>query len=283
MVAPTMSPEFVEAVDTSLHSLTINKIVFALLALVLCVVVRQIILRSIDRAFQVSRIEKSLHTFLRSLIQIALYAVTILVVADALDFPVTTLVAALSIAGLAITLAVQDSLSNLAGGILILSSKPFVVGDVIEALGVGGTVLDITLFYTKIATADEKIAFLPNRSLSSSQMTNHSAAGKRQLSVSITLPSSLKENAVRAALIDLAGADEKISLCDEARVFVLSRKPGLTEYALRACVKPTDYWAAYYSWAERAGSALKERFGDEAAAALAMQIITNPSIGDKAV
>ena len=130
----------------------LKTILFALLLLVICLVIKAILLKLLDRGLnRFSQVEKSLHTFIRSMANILLWFITLMVVADSLGINASSLLALVSILGLAVSLSVKDSLSNLAGGLTILGTKPFKVGDYVEIGETGGTVQEIGLVYTKLS------------------------------------------------------------------------------------------------------------------------------------
>lgn len=117
----------------------LKTILFALLLLVICLVIKAILLKLLDRGLnRFSQVEKSLHTFIRSMANILLWFITLMVVADSLGINASSLLALVSILGLAVSLSVKDSLSNLAGGLTILGTKPFKVGDYVEIGETGG-------------------------------------------------------------------------------------------------------------------------------------------------
>ena len=127
-------------------SLPFGPFFFAILLLVLCLVVKAILLKILDRSLdRLTHIERSLHTFIRSTANILLWFVTLMVVASSLGINASSLLALVSILGLAVSLAVKDSLSNLAGGLTILGTKPFKVGDYVQIDDIEGTVQDIGL------------------------------------------------------------------------------------------------------------------------------------------
>ena len=124
----------------------LKTILFALLLLVICLVIKAILLKLLDRGLnRFSQVEKSLHTFIRSMANILLWFITLMVVADSLGINASSLLALVSILGLAVSLSVKDSLSNLAGGLTILGTKPFKVGDYVEIGETGGTVQEIEI------------------------------------------------------------------------------------------------------------------------------------------
>ena len=123
--------------------------------LVACVAAVKIILKLADKAMDRARIDRGVHTFLLSGLKVILWLMAICVLLGYLGVPMTSLVARLSVLGLAISLAVQGTLSNLAGGIMLLTARPFSSGDFVEAGGVSGTVHEVGLVYTKINTPDK--------------------------------------------------------------------------------------------------------------------------------
>ena len=127
------------SVETAINNLSrsgweenLKVVIVAVLLLCVCLIVKRILLRVLDRGLDRGHIEKSFHAFIRSAVNIVLWFVTVAIVAQSLGINATSLIALVSIAGLAISLSVQDSLSNLAGGLTILSTKPFMVGDYVE-------------------------------------------------------------------------------------------------------------------------------------------------------
>ena len=170
-----------ESVETAVRNLTVYgwegavKLILTALALLLaCLVVKRIILRLLDRGLDRGHIEKSFHAFIRSAANILLWFLTILIVAQSLGVNATSLVALLSIAGLAVSLSVKDSLSNLAGGLTILSSQPFKVGDYVEIGDIAGTVLEIGMVHTKLNTTDNCRLVLPNSTVAAALVRNYS-------------------------------------------------------------------------------------------------------------
>ena len=118
---------------------SVGSILSALLLLCICLVVAKLLMKLVDRMILRLKVEKSLHHFIRSAAQFGLLFLTVLI-ADSIGIPVTSLVTVLGVVGLAVSLAVQDSLAKLAGGLMVLAAKPFVVGDFIDAGSVSGTV-----------------------------------------------------------------------------------------------------------------------------------------------
>jgi small conductance mechanosensitive channel len=183
-------------------------------------------------------------------VKVILYLIALLIVAQSLGIDVTSLVAVFSLAGLAISLSVQNSLSNLASGVLMLITKPFSVGDYIEAGGIGGTVSEISFIHTKLLTADKKIIFVPNSDIASSKIINYSSEPFRRVDLNFTASYDAPIEKVKEALLNAVN-DCKI-FCDEPAAFVnvLSYQSSSIEYTVRAWCKNEDYWTGYFSLME---------------------------------
>ena len=143
--------------------------------------------RLVDRALARSRLDPSLHAFLRTAVKVTLYALLILTCAATLGIPTGTLLAAFGAIGLALSLAMKDSLSNLASGLLLLATHPFRVGDLIELEGEVGTVLEINFIYTTLSTFDNKRLHLPNNKVSAARIINITEADARRLDLSFSI------------------------------------------------------------------------------------------------
>jgi len=154
------------------------------------------------KAFEKRDLDVSLRTFLRSLISIGLKVILIVTVAGMIGIGTTSFVTILGAAGLAVGLALQGSLSNFAGGVLILIFKPYRVGDTIEALGQTGTVMEIQIFNTILLTGDMKTIILPNGSVSNGTIVNHTKQGILRNDVHVTIALTNNIDIVKNLLID---------------------------------------------------------------------------------
>lgn len=134
-VTPDEAEETLQTVTDFLKGLNLEKLITLLLLLAGCLVVMKLVLRLTDRAFLRLELERSLHTFIHAALRVILWMITLCIVLDYVGVPMTSLVAVLSVIGLAVSLAIQGTLSNLAGGIQVLLSKPFKAGDYVEAGG----------------------------------------------------------------------------------------------------------------------------------------------------
>ena len=241
-----------DSVQTSLNTLfhsgwesALRTIFFAILLLVLCLVVKAILLKILDRSLdRLTHIERSLHTFIRSTANILLWFVTLMVVASSLGINASSLLALVSILGLAVSLAVKDSLSNLAGGLTILGTKPFKVGDYVQIDDIEGTVQDIGLVYTSLTTWDNRRILVPNSTVVDAEVTNYTTEPLRRVDLTITASYGASVEEVNKVLKDPAPFARLSSYGDNA-----------LGYAVRAWCRTEDYWDVYYDLLEELKSA----------------------------
>ena len=182
--------------------------------------------------------------FIDSLVKYFLYFIFVVIILTFFGVTTASVVAVLGSAGLALGLAVQGTLSNFAGGVLILLLKPFHVGDYIieDTHGNEGTVTEITIFYTKLSTGDNKIIVIPNGSLANSSLTNvtHSKKRRMDLEVGISYDSDLKK--AKDILYRLADEERDRLKSEEILVFVSELAASEVKIGLRFWVKTEDYW-----------------------------------------
>ena len=195
--------------------------------------------------------ESAVITFVDSFIKAALYVVLIFIIASNLGVDAASIVAILGSAGVAIGLAVQGSLSNLAGGVLILLLKPFKVGDyIIDAAGREGVVSEIQIFYTQLHTADNKVVILPNGSLANNSITNVTAEKVRRLDVSVQVSYTCDLKEAKEVLTEML-RNNTYSLKDrEMLAFVNSLDDSGITMGVRCWVKSEDYWSAKWDVTE---------------------------------
>ena len=182
--------------------------------------------------------------FIDSLVKYFLYFILVVIILTFFGVTTASVVAVLGSAGLALGLAVQGTMSNFAGGVLILLLKPFHVGDYIieDTHGNEGTVTEITIFYTKLSTGDNKIIVIPNGSLANSSLTNvtHSKKRRMDLEVGISYDSDLKK--AKDILYRLADEERDRLKSEEILVFVSELAASEVKIGLRFWVKTEDYW-----------------------------------------
>jgi len=202
--------------------------------------VRQIVKKSMAKA----NVDKGVCQFVDSLLKFLLYAILIFSIGQKFGLDTTSVAAALASCGVAVGLALQGSLSNFAGGVLILVLKPFVVGDYIieDNKGREGTVKEIQLFYTKLLTVDNKTVIIPNGTLANTSLTNVTAQDKRRvdLSVGISYGADLKK--AKELIEELFRKDEEVLLEEGVTVFVDSLGDSAVVIGARCWVKKEAYW-----------------------------------------
>ena len=247
-----------ELMEYRIGPLSVGDALTALLLLAVCLAGTKLLMKLVDRMIQKLRVEKSLHHFVRSAAKFALLFLTVLIIADSLGIPVTSLVTVLGVVGLAVSLAVQDSLSKLAGGLMVLAAKPFVVGDYVDVGSVSGTVQEIGLIYTCLSTPDNKVVYLPNNDVAGARITNFSARATRR--VDLTVCASYDDNTQTVKRALWQALEEAGGVLDDPPPFI-----GVSEYQdssiqdiVRAWVKTADYWDVYYSLLEQVRRAFAE-------------------------
>ena len=188
------------ALSGALGNLPLSTVLSAAVTLVICLAVVHILGKLLRRLLARTRLDERIQRYALAALKLLLYIVTVVIVAESLNIPMTSLVALLSVGSLGITLAAEDILGNVAGGLVILSSRPFTIGDFVEVSGTSGTVHEISLNHTKLVTPDGHLVMLPNKELASSQMTNYTVLGRRRVVQRVTASYDAPTEAVKAAL-----------------------------------------------------------------------------------
>ena len=229
----------------------LETILFAALLLVVCLVAKAILLKILDRALnKLTHVERSLHTFIRSMANILLWFVTLMVVAESLGINANSLLALVGVLGLAVSLAVKDSLANLASGLTILSTKPFKVGDYVEIGDIEGTVQDIGLVYTSLNTLDNRRILVPNSNVVDEEVINYTTEPLRRVDLKVTAAYDAPVEGVKAAIQAVIARHGKI-LADPAPFARLSGYgDSALEYTVRVWCQNQDYWTVYHDLLE---------------------------------
>lgn len=234
------------------------KLLIGIVILIVGLVLVKIAMRFIIRGLKKSKIDPAAHAILEKLIKFGLYLLVIIMFCDSIGINITMFVAVLSVLGLAISLAVKDSLSNFASGIIIVFSRPFTIGDFIEAEGVSGSVVEIGLIYTKLNTIDNKQIYIPNGELSSSKIINYSAEDKRRVDIKFSISYSDDAHLAKQLLLNLI-ENHPLALKDPAPlVRVLEYADSSVNIICRVWANSTDYWDLYYDLIEQGRDVLEE-------------------------
>lgn len=203
------------------------------------------------KSSRLKKLDDSLESFLTSFVKIVLYLVLFVTVAMILGIPATSFITILASCGVAVGLALQGSLSNFAGGLMILFFRPFKVGDYIEAQGEAGTVVEISVVYTSLLTADNKRITVPNGALTNSTIRNYSAEDRRRVDLTFSVSYDSNDETVKA-IIQKAFTDHALVMTDPAPMVRLSQHgDSALIYVARAWVNTADYWTVYFDITER--------------------------------
>lgn len=204
------------------------------------------VVKLLKKSMERANAEQGVVTFVGSVVRYVLYFVLILMILSHFGVTASSVIAVLGSAGLTLGLALQGSLSNLAGGVLILLLKPFVVGDYIieNADKQEGTVAEITIFYTKLLTIDNKAIMIPNGTLSNTSIVNVTAMNKRRLDLRFSVAYDSDIQKVKEILSRVAIGDVAVLKNEDSSVFVSELKESCIEMGARCWVKTEDYWAA---------------------------------------
>lgn len=235
------------------------QLIAAVIVLIVGYILIKILLKILKTALKKSKVEPTAHTIILAAAKISLYVLLVITAASMLGIPMTTFVTLVGAVGLAITLAVKDSLSNLAGGLIMLFSKPFVVGDYIEAEGFSGSVQEVNLLHTKLLTPDNKQVYIPNGQMSNAKVVNYTGEPLRRLDISVGIGYEDDFGKAQAVLLDIL-AHHPLALKEPAP---LVRMAEHGESAIIVCVrvwtKTEDYWTLNFDLHEQ----VKQRFDQE--------------------
>lgn len=252
-----------DILKTSLGGYTLANILSALLTLLICLVVVRLVMKLVTRLLgKARRINDRLQKIILTSAKAVLYVLTAIITAEALGVNTTSLTAIMSVLTLGVTLAAEDILGNVAGGLVILSSRPFGIGDVIESGGMVGTVQEITLNHTKIETADGQIVMQPNKELSASRIINYTALGRRRVVRTVTASYDAPTETVKAACLEAVAATPGVLPDPAPEVYLTNYGASSIEYSVRCWTTVEDYWNAFYALNENLRGAF-EKYGVE--------------------
>ena len=230
---------------------TVEKLFTAVIAAVICLLVIKILLKLVDRTLRRVHLDDTLKKLIRGGLKGLLLFLGVIVVLGCLDIPVTSLVAVLSVAGLALSLAVQNFLSNVAGGLQLLVSQPFKAGDYVGAGGCSGTVVELGVFYTKLNSVDNKLIQLPNSSIVAQNIINYSSEERRRVELKVTASYDAPTEQVKAVLARLVEEHPLTMSEPEPLIHVNSYGDSAIEYIVRIWCKNEDYWTIYFDLMDR--------------------------------
>lgn len=248
-----------EIFEKFLQNINVDNIILALATLVICLVLmkifRSMLNRLLDRA---KRLDGTLKAFISPAVTTVMWILTAILVADALGIPTTSLVAAFSVVGLALSLSIQNVMANLFSGITLLASRPFVVGDFVEIAGRTGSVKSIGLFYTTLDTADNMLVSIPNGDVTASSIVNFNAEGTRRVDMFFWASYEDETEDVKSAILEVIAEDSRILSEPAPFVAINGYKTGGVEYVVKLWCESRDYWSVYYDMNERVRRGFKK-------------------------
>lgn len=235
----------------SVGKISVGDLLSAVIVLVICLAVVRPLLKLTRKVLSRTRMDHRIQKLVASGIRALLYVLTAIIVAGSLGVDMTSLVALLSVFSLGVTLAAEDILANVAGGLVILSAHPFAIGDYIEVSGAAGTVDEVTMNYTKLVTPNGQLVMLPNKSMAASQLTNYTALGRRRITWKISVSYKTPTETVKAACHQAIAAVENILEDPVPAVYLSDYGSSGIEFTVY-CWAPVDsFWSAHFALGER--------------------------------
>ena len=226
------------------------KLIAALVVLVVGIKLVGIFVKKLGKSKGFHKLDDSIGHFILSLLKILLYVVVVITAAGIVGIPATSFITVLASAGVAIGLALQGSLANIAGSIMILFFRPFKIGDFIEGNGVSGTVEDINLFYTVIQTADNKTITCPNGTVSNGVITNYSTKDTRRVDITFSASYGSDIEKVKSVINDCVKARTEILAEPEPFIGMVAQSASSLDFVCRVWVNSADYWTVYFALME---------------------------------
>ena len=228
-----------------LQSSFFKKLSAAVVILVIGVLIIRVLMRLIEASLSKSRLEKAAHSLILSLAKAAMYILLFLIAASTLGIDVSSIVALASVLTLALSLSLQNMVSNIIGGFTILYTHPFHSGDYVEIAGQGGTVREINMTYTVLAMPDNRVVSIPNSAVVAAQIVNYSSADSRRVEITVSASYDAPAQKVLDALVQ-AGTVDNVLLEPAPAAVITDYGDSAIGYSLRLWVKPEDYWDVHF-------------------------------------
>ena len=226
----------------SISALTVTSVIRVIFIVVFGAAAIRMICGIVARALDHSPAMGAIKGYINSVVKVGLWFVLVLMVADAMGIPTTSLIALMSVVGVAVSLALQNTLANLAGGIMLLVTKPIEVGDTVEVDGVSGTVQAVGLSYSTLITGDNKQIFIPNSQISATRIINYTRLGKRRLELTFSASYDAPTQTVKAAIGEVLEQFPQIHKDPAPVIWLSSYGASSINYLVRVWVDSGDYW-----------------------------------------
>ena len=248
----TISQTMTELLALDIGGFSLGNILAAALIFLVCLAVIKLAVRLTRRALDKSKLDAPVKRAIVNFERVVLWVTALLMIMGKLNISTASLVALVSVAGLALSLSLQNTLSNVFAGITLLVTRPFKPGDFVEAGTTSGTVTRMGLFYVTLLTYDNKEIHVPNSDIAASRLTNYTAEPTRRVDLNFGLEYGCAADEVRAALLAAAKEDARVLPEPEPAVVVSAYLSSSVQYTLRCWALTADYWAVYYALNESA-------------------------------
>lgn len=235
-----------------------GKIILALVVLIIGNILIKSILKMLGKSKLLDKAEGTVRTFTLSFVKIGLYVLLVISIIGIMGVPMASVVAVLASAGVAVGLALQGALSNLAGGIMLMIFKPFHQGDYVAAAGVEGVVKEVTMFYTVIMTLDNKRITVPNGSLMNANITDFSSEELRRVDLTFTCAKSESPSKIQDLMITAMKANPKVLSDPEPFARISGGTNEAMEFTVRAWCRNEDYWDVYFDLTQKITESMAE-------------------------
>lgn len=235
-----------------------GKIIAAVLVLIIGHIIIKYVTKLISKNKLTAKVDITVRKFLDNFIKVALYCLLIISVIAIVGIPMASIVAVLGSAGLAIGLALQGALSNIAGGIMLIIFKPFSVGDYVDAAGCSGVVDSIGMFYTVIMTLDNKRVTIPNSNITGSNVTNYSCEDNRRVDIVFNVEYGSDITKAKSVIMDVITSNEKALKDPAPFVRISNHADSSVQITTRTWCSSADYWDVFFDITEGVDKAFAE-------------------------
>ncbi|MDY4587017.1 MAG: mechanosensitive ion channel [Oscillospiraceae bacterium] len=237
---------------------SIPTIILAVVVLILGMIVCKLVLKVLGKGLDRTKLDLTVNNFVKQCCKIVLYVLLLTIVLSVLGIPATSIVTVIGTAGVAIGLALQSSLSNVAGGIMLLINKPFKIGDYILVSGVSGVVKQITILYTRLDSDSNQAIFIPNGQVSGAVVTNNNTNGTRRVDMKFSISYSDDYQKAREVILQVLSRNDKILTDPAPTVRMLEHAASSVNIVVRPWCKAADYWEVFFSVTEEVRAAFIE-------------------------
>ena len=250
-----------------------GKIALAIAVTVIGLLLIKLINKAVKKALERTMFDKTVKIIIQKSVKILLYLFLVVGLIEILGVPMTSVAALVASGGLALGLAFQGALGNLAGGFMILIFKPFRIGDYVESTGAEGFVTDITIFYTKLTTLDNKLILVPNGDLMNSNVTNFTAHDVRRIDQDFKITNDINQDFVKNVLLDAAKNSPGVLADPEPFARLTAVDDDTYIFTVRAWCETPKYWEVYFDLIECCSKALSANGIDDPEERIAVRLV----------